>query len=241
MLHKTKGIALKMTSYSENSIVAHVYTELFGMQAYLINGAKKPKAKIHANFFQPLHPVDMVVYHKDNNGLQRIKEAQQVPVLKHIPLDIIKSSLALFLNEVMYKALKKQSPDPFLFHFIQQAIQWLDETNSNLSNFHLIFLVKLSRFLGFLPLHTPGKKLPYFDLMDGIFVHNLPAHAHVLQAPHTDIFYQLLQTGFDQSAALGMSKEDRKFLLEKLIEFYRLHTENFGEVHSLYILEEIFS
>lgn len=240
MLHKTKGIALKTTSYAENSIIVHIYTEQFGMQAYIINGAKKPKAKIHANLFQPLHPLDMVVYHKDNGGLQHIKEAQQTPILKQIPLDIIKSSLALFLNEVLYKALKSQSPDPFLFHFIQQSIHWLDQTEDNLANFHLVFLIKLSRFLGFLPLQTSGKQLPYFDLMDGIFTTNLPAHTHVLQAPHTEILHRLLQMTFEQSSSLKIEKEDRKFLLEKLLEFYKLHTENFGTVHALYILEEIF-
>ncbi len=240
MLHKTKGIALKTTSYAESSIVAHVYTELLGMQAYLINGAKKPKAKIHASLFQPLHPLEMVVYHKDTNGLQRIKEAQQVPVLKHIPLDIIKSSMALFLNEVLYKALKKQSPDPFLFQFVQQSIAWLDETESNLANFHLIFLIKLSRFLGFLPLQSAGSPMPYFDMLEGVFLKNLPAHSHVLQPPHTQLLYLLLQSTYTQAAELKIGKEDRKFLLEKLLEFYKLHTENFGTIHALYVLEEIF-
>lgn len=240
MLHKTKGIALKTTSYSENSIVAHIYTEAYGMQAYLINGAKKPKAKIHASLFQPLHPLDMVVYYKESNSLQRIKEAHQVPVLKHIPLDIIKSSMALFLNEVLYKALRNQSPDPFLFQFVQQSIAWLDETDSNLANFHLVFLIKLSRFLGFLPLQTVGTPMPYFDMLDGVFSKNLPAHSHVLQAPHTSFLYQILQTGYEQSQNLKINKEDRKFLLEKLLEFYKLHTENFGTIHALYVLEEIF-
>lgn len=240
MLHKTKGIALKTTSYAENSIVAHVYTEAFGMQSYLINGAKKPKAKIQANLFQPLYPLDMVVYHKDNNGLQRIKEVHQLPVLREIPFDINKGSLALFINEILYKALRQQSPDPFLFNFIQQAILWLDAADSGLANFHLVFLIKLSRFLGFLPLHTNRGSHPYFDLLDGVFGNTLPAHSYVLQEPHTSLFQQLLRIGFEESAQIKMRKEDRKYLLEKTLEFYKLHTENFGTVHSLYILEEIF-
>lgn len=240
MLHKTKGIALKATSYSENSIVAHVFTEAFGMQSYLINGAKKPKAKIAANLFQPLHPLDMVVYHKDNNGLQRMKEVHQLPVLREIPFDITKGSLALFINEILYKTLRQQSPDPFLFNFIQQAILWLDSAETGLANFHLVFFIKLSRFLGFLPLHSNKRSHPYFDLLDGVFGNSLPAHSHVLQEPHTTLFYQLLRVGFEESSTIKMNKEDRKYLLEKILEFYKLHTENFGTVHSLYILEEIF-
>ncbi|TDS14927.1 DNA repair protein RecO [Sphingobacterium paludis] len=240
MLHKTKGIALKTTSYSESSIVAHVFTEAFGMQAFLINGAKKPKAKISANLFQPLHPLDMVVYHKDAGGLQRIQEVRQLPLLHEIPFDMRKSAVAMFINEILYKVLRQQSADPFLFHFIVQAILWFDTTPTGLANFHLIFLVRLSRFLGFLPLQHTTQSFPYFDLLDGVFCHNLPAHSHVLQEPHTSIFQQLLKTSFEDSQQVRMLKTERKYLLEKVLEFYKLHTENFGSVHSLYIFEEIF-
>ncbi|MFD1769322.1 DNA repair protein RecO [Sphingobacterium suaedae] len=240
MLYKTKGIALKTTNYSENSIVVHIFTETFGMQSYLINGAKKPRAKISANLFQPLHPLDMVVYHKENNGLQRMKEVHQLPVLREIPLDITKSSIALFLNEILYKVLRQQSPDPFLFNFIEKSIGWLDETPHNLANFHLVFLIKLSRFLGFLPLQPTTSHLPYFNLVEGVFSTTLPAHSHILQEPHTSLFRLLLQASFEESQAVKMTKEDRKYLLEKVLEFYKLHTTNFGSVNALYILEEIF-
>ena len=240
MLHKTKGIALKTTSYSENSIVAHIFTETFGMQSYLINGAKKPKAKLSANLFQPLHPLELVVYHKHSSNLQRIKEAQQYPPLKSIPLDIVKSSVAIFLNEVLYKVFKQQSPDPYLFHFVQQSILWLDESKTNIANFHLVFLIKLSRFLGFLPLQYSGKTLSYFNLLDGVFTNTLPPHTHVLQEPHTSLFQRLMQVSFEDASVVKINPEDRKILLKKLIEFYRLHTENFGQPNSLYILEEIF-
>ncbi|PRD48792.1 DNA repair protein RecO [Sphingobacterium haloxyli] len=241
MLHKTHGIALKTTNYADNSIVAHIFTQTFGMQSYLINGARKPKARIPANLFQPLHLLDLVVYHKESNGLQRIKEVHPRPVLKEIPMDITKSSIALFLNEILYKVLHHQSPDAYLFNFIQQSIIWLDETDERLANFHLIFLIKLSRFLGFLPLHHHNQKHPYFDLLEGVFGKNLPAHGHVLQEPHTSLFLQLLQTDFGDAHRIRMNKDDRKHLIEKVLVFYRLHTENFGQVNSLYILEEIFT
>ncbi|HLS93938.1 DNA replication and repair protein RecO [Sphingobacterium allocomposti] len=240
MLHKTRGVALKTTNFSENSVVAHIFTETFGMQSYLVQGAKKSRAKISANLFQPLHPLDMVVYHKANNGLQRIKEVHQIPVLHHIPLDITKSALAIFLNEVLYKVLRQQSPDPALFNFIQQSVIWMDQTTTKLTNFHLVFLVRLSRFLGFLPLQAATRTLPFFNLLDGVFCNTLPSHSHILQEPHTSLFQQLLKANFEDSAEIKMGKEDRKYLLEKILEFYKLHTEAFGSVHSLYVLEEIF-
>src|SRR5271170_477389 len=109
MLHKTRGIVFKATDYGDTSIIVQVFTEKFGLQSYIINGAKKTKAKISRNMFQPLHLLDIVVYYKNTGNMQRIKEAKNAPVLHSIPYDVIKSSLAIFLNEVLYKAVKQQS------------------------------------------------------------------------------------------------------------------------------------
>lgn len=239
MLQKTRAIALKITNYSENSVVAQLFTEEFGMQSYLINGARKPKAKIHINMLQPLHILDMVVYYKDSGTLQRIKEAASSPILQQIPLDITKSSVAIFLNEIIYKVLKQQQPDSQLFNFIQQSILWLDQTDKPINNFHLCFLMKLSRFLGYMPTAS-DKALPYFDLVDGVFTNFAPAHTYTLQEPHTNMFHTILNISYEKSHLIQMKHEDRIYLLSQIINFYKLHTENFGTVNSLQILEEIF-
>ena len=239
MLQRTRGIALKVTKYSENSVVAQIYTEYLGLQSYLIPGARKPKAKIHANLLQPLHLLDMVVYVKENGSLQRIKEAQASPSLKTIPLDIQKSAVSMFINEVLFKVLKHQAADPHLYHFIHQSILWLDETTGSISNFHLCFLMKLSRFLGY-TLTTTAEVKPYFDLVEGIFTAYAPAHTYVLQEPHTSIFHGILTANYDESQALIINHSDRIYLLQQIINFYKLHTENFGKINSLLILEEIF-
>ncbi len=239
MLQKTKGIALKTTNYSESSIVAQIFTENLGLQSYLINGARKPKAKIHINMLQPLHLLDMVVYVKEGSNLQRIKDAHPAPALVQIPLDIKKSAVALFLNEVLYKVLKHQHPDPQLFHFVFQSILWLDQTNLSIQNFHLCFLMKLSRFLGYLPSTTSQSK-PFFDLMEGRFTDSLPAHSYVLQEPHTSLFHNILSSSYENSADIAIKHNDRIYILQQIINFYRLHTENFGIVNSLEVLEEIF-
>jgi len=239
MLHKTKGIVLKNTNYSENSVVSQIYTEKYGLQSYLINGARKPKAKIHVNILQPLHLLELVVYYKDNTNLQRIKEAQQTPMLQEIPMNIIKSSLAIFLNEILYKVLRHQAPDPVLFQFVHHSIRWLDQTRLPLGNFHLVFLLKFSKYLGFEPTKVSADH-SYFDLAEGLFTNQIPAHTHVLHPPYSKIFWQLLTSDYEQMSTLKMLHEDRLYLLEKIIDFYKLHTENFGEVKSLYVLEELF-
>ena len=107
MLHKTRGIVLKTTNYNESSVVVQVFTEKFGIQAYLINGVKKPKAKIPINVLQPLHLLEMVVYYKQNAQIQRIAEARLMPMFKSIPYDVVKNTIVQFLNEVLYKSIRQ--------------------------------------------------------------------------------------------------------------------------------------
>ena len=157
MLHKTRGIVFKTTDYGDSSIIVQVFTEKFGLQSYIVNGAKKPKAKISRNMFQPLHLLDMVVYHKNTGNVQRIKEVKNAPVLQTIPYDVIKSSLAIFLNEVLYKAVKQQSADEDLFEYVFNAIEWLDHQNEGLANFHLFFLIQANTLPWLLSRHQFGE------------------------------------------------------------------------------------
>ncbi|MGO1520509.1 MAG: DNA repair protein RecO [Sphingobacterium sp.] len=238
MLHKTKGIALKVTDYSESSVVAQIYTEAFGLQSYLINGAKKPRAKISSRMLQPFHLLELTVYQKETGNLQRIKEAHQSPVLRSIPLDIVKSSLAIFLNEVLFKVLRHQQAEPLLYRFLENAIVWLDETENSLANFHLVFLAKLSHFLGFRPRITKNR---YFDLLEGQFSASLPNHLYFMDQPNSEQLSSVFESTFSDCHKIRLSKADRSYLLEKTIDFYRLHTENFGQLNSMYVLEEIFN
>lgn len=239
MQHKTRGIVLKTTKYSESSVVVQIFTEKFGLQSYIVNGARKPKARIGTNLLQPLHLLDMVVYHRENASLQRISDARQMPPLQSIPYDIIKRTIALFLNEVLYKSLRQQSPDVPLFDYLFHAISWWDATEKPALNFHLFFLVKLTRYLGFSPT-LPKSNEPFFDLKDGVFCHTLPAHRWVLQDPQTLFFARLLTCSFEELALLRIPSSDRRILLGKILDFYRLHIDHLGEIHSHDVLEEVF-
>src|SRR5690606_16344213 len=124
MLHKTRGIVLKTINHRETSVICQVFTEKFGLQSYIINGVKKNKAKIHINILQPLHLLDLVVYHKINGDIQRVSEARQLPLFQSIPYDDKKRSLVIFLTEVLQKSLKQQSSDEPLFEYIYHAVSW---------------------------------------------------------------------------------------------------------------------
>jgi DNA repair protein RecO (recombination protein O) len=241
MLHKTRGIVFKTTDYGESSVVVQIYTEKFGLQAYMINGVKKPKAKINANMIQPLHLLDLVVYHKENAGIQRISDLKNVPVLKSIPYDVIKSCLAIFLNEVLYKSIRQQSPDERLFDFVFNAVQWLDHQPSGLANFHLLFLVQLTRYLGFYPDRQNGGTADYFDMKNGVFIRYKPESFSYLSQPYTGYFHALLQCSFEHMQDIQLTNEERRSLIPKILEYYALHIEGFGHIRSHEVLEEVLS
>jgi DNA repair protein RecO (recombination protein O) len=241
MLHKTRGIVLKTTDYGETSVIVQVFTEKLGLQSYIINGVKKPKAKISRNMLQPLHLLDMVVYHKSVGNVQRISELKTSPVLQSIPYDVIKSSMAMFLNEVLYKSIKQQTADENMFDFVFSAIEWLDHQTQGLANFHLLFLIKLTRHLGFYPDRYQLNEADYFDLKNGVFIKYKPDSVLYLSPPHTQNFSQLLQCSFENISTLKLSNDERRYLIAKVLEYYALHIEGFGNIHSHEILEEVLS
>ena len=239
MLHKTRAIVFKTTDYGESSVIVQLLTEKFGLQSYIINGVKKPKAKISRNMLQPLHLLDLVVYHKNNTSIQRISELKNSPVLLSVPYDVIKSCLAIFLNEVLYKAVRQQGADENLFEFVFNSVELLDHTTEGLANFHLLFLVQLTRYLGFYPDMTNAGDADYFDMKNGVFTRHKPDSFSFLSPPHTRNLYNLLQCGFENAAQLKLSNDERRLLLSKILEYYALHIESFGNIRSQGVLEEV--
>lgn len=241
MLHKIKGIVLKTTLYSESSVVVQVFTDKFGIQSYLINGVKKSKAKISMNMLQPLHLLDMVVYQKMNTQIQRVAEARPAPVFRSIPYHVVKNTIVQFLNEVLYKSIRQQHTDEALFDFIYSAICWFDETDEPSVNFHLAFLLKLSRFLGFAPHMQTRNDQKYFDLQEGDFTSLPPLHPHFIDKTLADCFLLLFNAPFEKIIEIKLSNATRRLILDKILVYYALHTASFGQIQSHQILEEVLS
>jgi DNA repair protein RecO (recombination protein O) len=241
MLHKTRGIVLRTINHRETSVICQIFTESFGLQSYIINGVKRNRAKIHINILQPLHLLDLVVYHKNTAGIQRVSEARQLPIFQSIPYDDKKRSLAIFITEVLQKCLKQQSADEPLFEYIYYAVSLLDNTSDVSPNFHLYFLLRLSKFMGFYPV-LPTKENPaYFDLKDGVFCNFPPYHQFFLADKETQLWINLMSSSFTDIHSLQISLQDRRNLLNHILDYYALHIESFGNIKSHYILEEVFS
>ncbi|MFN7261359.1 MAG: DNA repair protein RecO [Cyclobacteriaceae bacterium] len=220
MLHKTRGIVFRFTKYAESSIIVTIFTEHFGLQTYIVNSARSKTGKGKIALYQPLTLLEMVVYHKENATILRIKEVKCFHPYQTLTTDFKKSTIALFLTEVINRAVKEQSHTQELGQFLFHAFISLDGLRQNIENFHLLFLIKLSRHLGF-GVHQPEEILTPFFADD----------------KEEKILEGLLTADF--SFAIQMNQVQRRNLLDILLRFYASHVENFGELKSLSVVREL--
>jgi DNA repair protein RecO (recombination protein O) len=241
MATSTKGIVIHHFKYSEKSVIAKVYTENYGLQSYILNGVRNKKSKNKAAYLQPLSLVEITANHKENKGLHRVKTIDLETPFQTIPFDISKSSLAFFIAEILYKSIKEEETNTSLFEFLHQSIQVLDLADNSYSNFHLLFLANLSKYLGFYPhISTqPETNSFYFDLQEGCFLNLLPYHRAFVEPPISTLLHQVFGTNFDAMETLIIDHKQRKMLLSTLLNYYSLHLSNFDNLKTLDILEEV--
>ncbi len=241
MLHKTRGIVLRTVDFSDTSIIAKIYTEQFGTQSYLIKGAKRKKASIKANLFQPFSLLELVVYKKEKKQLQTLKEARPEIHFSSIAHEPIKISILFFLNELLLKCLQEEENNSGLFSFLHETIQTLDSSEKNYNTLHLIFLVRFSRFLGFFPQGNFSETNFIFDLREGKFTNAEPLHSDFLTKETSKLLSKLILSNYYSMDKLTLSGEERKNLLDILLHFYQLHLSHMGSISSHKVLEQVFA
>lgn len=241
MLLKTRGIILKAMKYSETSLIVDVYTREKGLKKYIVSGVRTSKAKIHANLFQVMSILDLVVYDRPDKDLHRMKEAQSAVIYQRIPFEITRSAIGMFLVEVTRKTIQESESNPELFDFLSQYLLFLDQSNTSTANIHLLFLIQFSAYLGIMPALDYDPQHPFFDLQEGIFVQEVPPHGHYLDQELSFKFHQILECSLEQAAEIKMPTGQRSALLNGLLDYYRLHLDNFPTIHAHTILKEVLS
>ena len=239
MLHSTRGIVLQTFPYTDSSLVAKIYTEAFGLQSYLVNAAHSKRSGTKANLLQPLSLVECVVYRKEKKQLQRIKEIRSEHPYISIPVDVRKSSILLFLDEILYRSIHEEEANPPLYEFIRSSLLVLDLKTDNCANFHLYFLTQLSRYLGFYPAGSFSEEEKYFDMQDGVFRSSEPSHPLFMAPGPARRLQELMRSNYENISSLGITPAERKALLEKLIQYYELHVPGLREIKSHKVLEEV--
>ena len=242
-LHKTKAIVLRTVKYGETSIVATLFTELFGLQSYLMNGVRisSKKGTGKAVLFQPSAILDLVVYHNELKQLQRIKELGWAYLYQHVLSDVKKNAVALYMVELLSKCLKQPEPHADLFHFAEDAFVHLDESDDAiLANFPLFFALHLPVFFGFRIQDNYSQQNNFLDLQEGVFVYERPAHPYFLEDAQAAVTSQLLKAQRpEELAEIKLNHDFRRNLLYMYEKYYALHLQDFGTLRTLPVLREI--
>ena len=240
MIVKSKGIVLRTVKYSETSLILDILTRELGLKTYIISGVRKKNAKVTLGMLQPMNILDLVIYNKDNAKINRIKEVQMNYVFKSLPFDIHKSSIALFIIEIINKSIREKESNVEFYDFCENSLIFLDQTNKNISNFHLIFLVKMSGFLGFNPTSNYSSSNVYFDLREGKFTNSIPYHIDYLNERNSKNLLELLDIDLERPEDIAFSRVDKQNLLESLILYYKIHLVDFGKIKTLEVFKKVF-
>jgi DNA repair protein RecO (recombination protein O) len=244
-LHHTKGIVLRTVKYGETSVIVTIFTELFGIQAYLVNGVRtsSKKGSGKANLFQPTSILEMVIYHNELKQLQRIKEFKWSFLYQHILSDVRKNAVALFMVELLTKCLKQPEANPDLFHFAEDSFIHLDEASDAVTaNFPLFFALHLPVFFGFRFSDNYSERQPFLDLQEGEFVKEQPKHPHFLDDRQAFVTSQLLKVQQPEELEdIKLNHDFRRNLLYAYEVYYALHIQDFGTMRTPPVLREILS
>jgi DNA repair protein RecO (recombination protein O) len=243
MIHKTKGIVLRTVKYGETSVIVTIFTELFGLQSYLVNGVRTGKGKggSRSALFQPSAILDLVIYHQESKNLQRLREFNWSYLYKHIFSDVVTNAVALFMIELLQKCLKQPEPSPELFYFIEDALTNLDRADLNVqANFPLFFALHLAGFFGLRMDDNYSEKRTFLDLEEGYFSEERPSHPHYLENPLSEVSSHLLKIRQPAELAdLPLNKEKRRLLLTAYEDFFSLHISGFTALKTLPVLRTI--
>lgn len=242
MLHSTKGIVLRTVKYGDTSIVVAVYTELFGVQSYLVNGVRtERKSASKANIYQPTTLLDLVVYHTPNKNLQRIKEARVNFIYHDLQRHIVKNTIAIYIAELITKTIYEPEANPELFEFFEQSFLYIDQhKESELANFPIRFTLELARHLGFGIHNQYSEELNVLDLQHGQFCSKVDVTSfHFLEGEMANYISSILFENEIETHVLNQSK--RKELLAVCIQYLRLHIPHLSELRSVDVLHEVLS
>ena len=238
MLTNSEAIILGYINYSETSVILKTYTRGFGFKSFIIRGIRtKKKKKITLGQLQPLNILD-IEFNNKNSELSYLKTIRIIEPYNSINDDIIKINICLFLAEFLSKILKIDLKNEPLFEFIKQSLLWFDNSSKS-SNFHLLFILKLSDYLGIMPKYSSEESL-YFDIENGIFT-NTPMSNNYIKDRVVKDLKDILGIKFDYNNEILTNINQRKDMLNFLISYYEYHVPGFKRPKSVDILNEVFS
>lgn len=238
MLVDTNAIVISSLKYGEADLIVKCFTEKSGLKTYLLRGIlKSKKGKFRASMFQPLSQLELIANHKDKGTLEYLQEAKIKGAYKTLHTDVMKSTMVFFISEVLKNSVQEEEENKPLYHYLETTFNWLDH-HEKFANFHLLFMLKLTKYLGFYP-EDSNPEPEYFNMLDGVF-QEVKTNAYCIEGPNVLLLKKLLQMNFSNLEELKLNKTARNYFLEMLLLYYQLHIDSFKKPKSLAVLHEIF-
>ena len=234
---KTKAIVISALKYQEKSLIVKCFTLSHGLKSYFVRDAfSNRKSNQKMAYFQPMTILEIEANHKNKGTLEHFKEIKIAAPFQSIHLDIFKSTIVMFISEIVHHSIHEEEKNESLFVFLEAALQWLDE-HDEMANFHLILMLEMTKYFGFYP-DTSDMDMPFFEMNEGVFT---PFHAAGSLSEHeSNLFKKLIALKFDNNQKVFHVIE-RQLLLKILIDYYAYHLDGFKRPKSLEVLKEVFS
>lgn len=240
MMTKTKAIVLRSVKYADNSLIVDMLSERCGRVSFMVRLSKSPKGKFRRNLFMPLTILEVDFELKQTSSLSRMKDVHLVMPLPSLMTHPYKMSIGMFLSEFLVYATRDESDNIPLYNYVENSLLWLDGVRDKFSNFHLVFMIRMTRFVGFLPYTEDYHDGDYFDMLNGSFCAKAPMHSHFLPPDDASKIGLLMRLGYPTMHLCAMTRQERNRCMDVILEYYRLHVPGFPELKSHHVLKELF-
>ena len=240
-MHQSRAIVLRQIKYSETSLILKIYTEKEGLLSFIAKGVRGKKGKLRSAQFQPLNLIDLSYREARKSELRQINEIKVIEPFTDLPFNPVKRTIAMFMAELIQNAIKEQEPNAKLFDFLYNSIHWIDLSKESYSHFHLLFMMKFTKHLGFYPMLDGHKEARYFDLQQGVFSRGEPTHSYFIDSEQLSAWKQLINLKLETINSLLFSNSLKRKLLQTMMLYYKLHLIHFKELNSHHILQSVFN
>lgn len=241
MLTKTRAIVLRNIKYGEHRMIVDMFTRSYGRMSFAVTVSRTSGKGMRRQMFQPLTMLDIGCDIRPRVQIQKLHDVRLAVPYVSLLSDPVKLSVSLFVSEFLCHALRSEQQNEPLFEYTVDSLQWLDGCTSGYANFHLVFLMRLSLFLGFYPNLDGYTSGAWFDLRTGCFTAVRPLHHDVIEPADAARISLMMRMRFATMHLYRMSRDDRNRMLEIIIRYYRIHMPDFPELRSLDVLRELFS
>lgn len=240
MHEKSKCIVLHTILYKDSASIVHLYSEKMGRIACYLSTSRSKKSAVKSNLFQPLSILELEIATKPGKEIHQIKEARTAFPLIHIYTHPVKSAIAMFVAELLFRIIREHEQNIPLYDFIENSIHILEWSERGIANFHLVFLLRFTAYMGFAPNEERHEGANFFDLQNGIFVGLRPQHSHYLNPNQTDALANLMRITYENMARFNYNREQRQEIISEILDYYRLHLNAFPAIKSLDVLKMLF-